>query len=236
MGGQVRRSGLSGPACRPRREVSLRPRHPLPQFIYFCLEAAAHYCAHPDNPDGKLVAVFDLDALQLRNLDSAALRASFSMLEQHFPERVAEICEAAGRRRWRWLLQRLRRLCADGAPPSAAQGCLRRPPSFGGEDSGGVRSLCLVTAACRTSPPAPAPASTPTCLRWPAAPCSIWKVVHPFIDATTRSRIHFVYGKEGRAAMLKVRPRARGWLAACTALHAQRHVEEACACPTEPGP
>jgi len=32
----------------------------MQQFIYFCLEAASHYCWDPCNPDGKMVAMFDL--------------------------------------------------------------------------------------------------------------------------------------------------------------------------------
>jgi hypothetical protein len=32
----------------------------IASFIYFCLEAAAQFCWHPDNPDGKLSALFDL--------------------------------------------------------------------------------------------------------------------------------------------------------------------------------
>ncbi len=64
---------------------------PCQQYIYFCLETASHYCWHPANPNGKLVAVFDLAGLQIKNLDAVALRASFAMLEQHFPERVVEV-------------------------------------------------------------------------------------------------------------------------------------------------
>lgn len=103
------------------------------QFIYYCLEAASHYCWHPANPDGKLVAVFDLAGLQIKNLDAAALRASFTMLEQHFPERVVEI----------WMLE--------------------APTIFWG----------------------------------------IWKLVSPFIDQTTRKRIHFVYGAAAREQLVK---------------------------------
>lgn len=46
----------------------------LNAFLYFCLEAASHYCWHPANPDGKLVALFDLRGLGLKHLDAAGLR------------------------------------------------------------------------------------------------------------------------------------------------------------------
>ncbi|KAI3429661.1 hypothetical protein D9Q98_005746 [Chlorella vulgaris] len=102
-------------------------------FIYFCLEASSHYCHHPANPDGKLVAVFDLSGLQIKNLDASALRASFAMLEQHFPERILDI----------WMLE--------------------APTIFWG----------------------------------------LWKLVSPFIDPSTRKRIHFVYGADGRKQLVE---------------------------------
>lgn len=42
-------------------------------------------------PDGKICCIFDLSGLALRNLDVAALRAIFDTLQQHYPERLAQL-------------------------------------------------------------------------------------------------------------------------------------------------
>lgn len=87
----------AGSAGRPLLIVKARLHRPgatpqaINQFICYCLETASHYCWHADNPDGKLVAVFDLGGLQVKNLDATALRASFTMLAQHFPERMLAV-------------------------------------------------------------------------------------------------------------------------------------------------
>ncbi|KAL4434601.1 hypothetical protein ABPG77_002724 [Micractinium sp. CCAP 211/92] len=87
----------AGSSGRPLLIVKARLHKPgatpqaINQFICYCLETACHYCWHADNPDGKLVAVFDLGGLQVKNLDATALRASFTMLAQHFPERMLSV-------------------------------------------------------------------------------------------------------------------------------------------------
>ncbi|PRW60436.1 random slug 5-like isoform A [Chlorella sorokiniana] len=63
----------------------------LNNFIYFGLETASHYSWCPANPDGKIVAIFDLAGLQVKNLDATGLRAAFHMLAEHFPERIATV-------------------------------------------------------------------------------------------------------------------------------------------------
>ncbi|KAL4447465.1 hypothetical protein ABPG75_004684 [Micractinium tetrahymenae] len=84
----------AGSSGRPLLIVKARLHKPgatpqaINQFICYCLEAACHYCWNADNPDGKMVALFDLGGLRVKNLDATALRASFTMLAQHFPERM----------------------------------------------------------------------------------------------------------------------------------------------------
>ncbi|PSC75080.1 CRAL TRIO domain-containing [Micractinium conductrix] len=128
-----------GSAGRPLLIVKARLHHPggsplaTQRFIAYCLEATSCYCWNRHSGDGKMVAVFDLAGLKLANLDATALRASFTMLAQHYPERMSAV----------WMLE--------------------VPTIFWG----------------------------------------IWKLVEPFIDRTARKAIKFVYGKEGRDALVE---------------------------------
>ena len=75
---------------------------------------------------------------QVRNLDASALRASFSILNGHFPERISSIFmyeASAGRKEGRRERRRTKGVCGRGgghahaAPTTPAP---RRPPSSGG--------------------------------------------------------------------------------------------------------
>jgi hypothetical protein len=59
-------------------------------FAIYCLEAASRVC-DMNAPGTKLVAVFDLKDLALKNLDAAGLRSCFAVLKDHFPERIQRI-------------------------------------------------------------------------------------------------------------------------------------------------
>lgn len=59
-------------------------------FAIYCLEAASRVC-DMTAPGTKLIAVFDLKDLSLKNLDAAGLRSCFTVLKDHFPERIQRI-------------------------------------------------------------------------------------------------------------------------------------------------
>lgn len=59
-------------------------------FAIYCLEAASRIC-DMTAPGTKLIAVFDLKDLALKNLDAAGLKSCFVVLKDHFPERIQRI-------------------------------------------------------------------------------------------------------------------------------------------------
>lgn len=74
----VVRARLHLPAATPSSE----------RFVLYCLECAARW-ARLQEDDGKVWVLFDLSGLAIRNLDAGALRASFRLLAEHYPERLA---------------------------------------------------------------------------------------------------------------------------------------------------
>lgn len=86
-----------GEKGRPLLVVKARNHRPggdissLTRFIIYCIEAASQHCWGADNPDHKLWIMGDLDDLAFKHFDAAALRASFEVLQKHFPERAAGI-------------------------------------------------------------------------------------------------------------------------------------------------
>ena len=73
-----------------RHRPGSSPDH-LRRFIFFGLELASRCCWDARNADGKMAALIDLAGLQMKHLDAQGLLAAFSMLNGHFPERVASI-------------------------------------------------------------------------------------------------------------------------------------------------
>lgn len=62
---------------------------PLPTCLPAC-QCSPDTLLHFDVPAAHCCPV-TVAGLQIKNLDASALRASFAMLEQHFPERILDI-------------------------------------------------------------------------------------------------------------------------------------------------
>ena len=65
----------------------------LQNFVIYGLETASRLCDMEisNTSNGTLWAVFDLQGLGYKNLDAAALRSCFSILNGHYPERLRQI-------------------------------------------------------------------------------------------------------------------------------------------------
>lgn len=63
----------------------------LSRFVIYCLECATYKADDHDNPDGKILALFDFRGIGFSNLDAKGLREAFDVLSTNFPERVRKI-------------------------------------------------------------------------------------------------------------------------------------------------
>lgn len=72
-----------------KRARGASPR--IKRFICWVLDVAAASVDDAKNPDGKLVAIFDLRGISVDSLDAPALKSIFELLQAHFPERLARM-------------------------------------------------------------------------------------------------------------------------------------------------
>ena len=75
--------------ARHKRAKGASPR--IKRFICWTLDVAAASVDPVKNPDGKLVAIFDLRGISVDSLDAPALKSIFELLQAHFPERLARM-------------------------------------------------------------------------------------------------------------------------------------------------
>jgi len=61
---------------------------PVKRFVCWCLDVAAAACDPATNPGGAVCGLFDFSGVTMDSLDIPALKEIFSLLQQHFPERL----------------------------------------------------------------------------------------------------------------------------------------------------
>ncbi|GMH34079.1 hypothetical protein BSKO_01913 [Bryopsis sp. KO-2023] len=57
----------------------------------YALDLAIAFGDPVKNPEGKIVAIFDLGGIKYKNLDTGACKALFGILEKHYPERLEAV-------------------------------------------------------------------------------------------------------------------------------------------------